>query len=174
MIDAATMNRLARIKLVQRDRHRIAVIAAEERTSEARRLADRRCEEAVAAVAALTAIATFDSAADLELRARAATESASAAATARQALAASERALEADRHQRIESERDVRGLELAKARMAQQQAAREEKAEARLLETREAHRTGAAPASRAADRASRRPPAPPPSVAGGARAPRTR
>lgn len=156
MIDAATMNRLAKIRLVQRDQRRAALLVAEERTAEARQLVDRRAEEAVAAVTALRT-ATFDSPADLELQARAAAESAKAAMAAREALVIAERALEADRHRRIESERDLRGLELARTRHAQQAAVREEKVATLLSEVREGHR--ATMGSRAAERASRRPPA---------------
>ena len=174
MIDAATMNRLAKIRIVQRDQRRAAVVIAEERAAEAHRIADARAEEATDAASALRTSRVFDSPADLELCAHAAVEKEMAAAAAREAVASAERELELDKHRRVESERDLRGIELAQTRQAQLLEAQQEKAEVRLLEVREAHRVGHGPTSRAAERASRRPPSPHATVHRGTRATRTR
>lgn len=139
MIEAATMKRIARIKGIQRDERRARMQEAEERVKDAESLLERRHGEVRAASDAFGA-SEMISPLDLELRARAVVESSLAAVRAKEALTERERALDEGRALRIEAEREVRGLDLARARMRKLEEARLEKAENALIELRTGRR----------------------------------
>ena len=139
MIEAATMKRIARIKLTQRDARRAYVREAEQDVRDAEQALERQRHEAHNAHAAFLALHA-SSPAELELLARAIVESSEKAAEAKQVLSAREQALEEGRAQRVNAEREMRGLDLARTRIRKLEEARLDKDEERLLELRTGRR----------------------------------
>jgi hypothetical protein len=139
MIEAVTMKRIARIKLVQRDADRARMIEAEKRMREAEAQLEHRHVEVRSASEAFGTLKTT-SPADLELMARAVVESSQRLRQAEEVVTTRTHEFDEGRARRIETERDVRGLELARARMRKLSEARAQKEEDALVELRTGRR----------------------------------
>lgn len=133
MISIGTMERITRIKRHMRDLSRAEVAQAERRHDEARKEQDRLEEETGRAADALGSLRD-SSPDDVELLARVLVESSMRAAEAEAQAHERARELAAGRERRTEAERDVRGLELAGARVQKRAEQRVTRAEERLAE----------------------------------------
>lgn len=135
MIDHSTLNRIERVKQLLRDERRSELVAAEKVLTDAHSaLRSQRAEHghATRAFATLGAVAP----AELELMASRVVESGLAAARALRTVEERDAARRQATAARIEAERDVRGVALAKARILRHVRQRAERAETQLAELR--------------------------------------
>lgn len=134
-MNASTLNRIERIKALQRDERRAELVRAEaelraaKEALEARRRDHQRATDAFRAVVVLTP-------AELELGARHLVETSHEAARAERVHHEREHQRVSASTARVEAERDVRGIGIAKVRLARVERARDARAEAQILELR--------------------------------------